>query len=381
MVEKKTKKIKASSAKKAKKTKKTDLFSGPVTMADLLSKASKDFYIPKKGEEVLATVSEITSKKIYFDVGAKTEGVLFGRELDRVKDFIFQLKVGDKVKTVVGEVEDPRGQILLNLRNIAGNYAWSFYQERLTDGEPIEVVGQDQNAGGILVQAPFGLTGFIPGSCLGSEWINQENLLVGKKIKVCVIEVDREKNRLVFSERAVSEADQIAQEKSILNKLKEGEAVKTKVIKIAPYGLFVEVEQSEISLEGLVHISEISWEKVTNLNHLYQIGDVVEAKILNKEGNRLQLSIKQLKSDPWEEIVKKYPENKQIAGKVTKITNYGWLVELDEGVEGLVHISKIPTNKKTEVGDEVSCFIDSIDPANRRISLGLVLAQKPIGYK
>jgi len=378
MAKKKKSKNSTRSAKKTKKTKKNDQ---PKTMADLLDQSSDDLYVPKKGEEIEATISEITPKRVYFDIGAKTEGVLFGRELDRVKDFINQLKEGDKVRTVVGEAEDPRGQILLNLRNVAQDYAWDFYQKKLSNKEPVEVVGQDQNAGGILVQAPFDLTGFIPGSCLGEEWNGREDLLIDKKIKVKVIEVDRDKNRLVFSERAVSEAGQIAEEEKALEKLKEGDTVKAKIVKIAPYGLFVEVKKDKITLEGLIHISEVSWEKVNALTNRYQVGDIVEAQVLNKEDGRLQLSIKKLKADPWEEIVKKYPENKQITGKVTKITNYGWLVELNEGVEGLVHISKIPADKKIKVGDKVNCFIDSIDPDNRRISLGLVLAKKPVGYK
>lgn len=378
MAQEQAKKIKKETVKKTKKRKESDQ---PQTMADLLDQTQEDFYIPKKGEQVLATISEIAPKRVYFDIGAKTEGVLFGRELERVKDFIASLKEGDKVKAVIGEAEDPRGQILLNLRNVAQDYAWEFYQEKLSAGKEIEVVGQDQNAGGILVQAPFGLTGFIPGSCLGAKWIGQEDLLIGNKIRTKVIEVDREKNRLVFSEREVSEADQITKEKQALKEIKEGDIVEAKIVKIAPYGLFVEVGKDKITLEGLIHISEVSWEKVGALANDYQVGGKVKAQILNKEDGRLQLSIKQLKTDPWEEIVKKYPENKQITGKVTKITNYGWLVELDEGIEGLVHISKIPADKKVEAGEEVACFIDSIDPVNRRISLGLVLAQKPVGYK
>jgi small subunit ribosomal protein S1 len=378
MVKKKAQESKKRSAKKTKRIKKSGQ---PQTMADLLKKSPDDVYIPKKGERVLATISEITPRRVFFDIEAKTEGVLFGRELERVKDFVACLAVGDKVETVIGEAEDPRGQILLNLRNTAGDYAWGFYQKNLAGDKVVEVVGQDQNAGGILVQAPFGLTGFIPGSCLGAKWVGREDSLIGEKIKVKAIEVDREKNRLVFSERAVSEANQIAKEKTALGKLKEGKIVKAKVTKIAPFGLFVEIEQDGAILEGLVHISEVSWEKVNDLGSLYQAGNVIKAKVVNKEGDRLQLSIKQLKADPWEEIIKKYPKNKQINGKVTKVTNYGWLVELDKGIEGLVHISKIPTDKQAEVGDSVKCFIDSIDPANHRISLGLVLTEKPVGYK
>jgi len=380
MVEKKGQESKKKTAKGAKKIKKSDRRQ-PQTMADLLKGSFDDVYIPKKGEKVLATISEITPRRVFFDIEAKTEGVLFGRELERVRDFVARLAVGDKVEAVIGEAEDPRGQILLNLRDTAGDYAWDFYQKELTGDKVVEVVGQDQNAGGILVQAPFNLTGFIPGSCLGAKWVGREDSLVGEKIKVKVIEVDREKNRLVFSERAVSEAEQIAKEKTALRKLKEGEVIKAKVTKIAPFGLFVEIEQDEAILEGLVHISEVSWEKVNDLNGLYQVGDVIKAKIVSKEGDRLQLSTKQLKTDPWEEIIKKYPKNKQINGKVTKITNYGWLVELNKGIEGLVHISKIPTDRQVKVGDSIKCFIDSIDPANHRISLGLVLTRKPVGYK
>jgi len=351
------------------------------TMGDLLAKTDKEVNIPQKGDELLAEIAEITPSRVYFNINAKTEGVLFGRELEQVSDFVDTLKVNEKVVVVVGQAEDPRGQILLNLKNSARKYAWDFYKERLKSKKPIEVIGLDQNTGGILVSAPFNLTGFIPGSCLGVNWLGKEEQLKGKKIKVKIIEVDEEQNRLVFSERAVSESKEIAKEKKILSKIKKGDKLKVEVTKIAPYGLFAEVEKDGVVLEGLVHISEISWQKVDSLEDIYHEGEEIMVQVLKKEDDRLQFSIKSLKPDPWQEVVKKYPESKEITGHIAKITSFGWLVNLEKGVEGLVHISKIPTNRKVNIGDEIKCFIESVDVDNRRISLGVVLTQKPVDYR
>lgn len=350
-------------------------------MDDLLEKHEEEFTVPQKGDELTATISEITPSRVYFDIDAKTEGVLFGRELERVKDYVDTLEEGQEVPVVVGKPEDPRGQILLNIRNYAEDYAWNFYKEKLDSKEPVTVTGKSANSGGILVEVPFHLTGFIPGSCLAEQWQGKESELEGKKIKAKVIEVDRDQNRLVLSERAVSEAKEIAKEKEVLDEIEIGEQVTGEITRIAPYGLFVTIEKHDITIEGLVHISEVSWQKVDDLEELYEVGEEIDMAVLEVEDNRLQLSLKNLQPDPWETVVKKYPQDKEITGEITKITNYGWLVELEEGVEGLIHVSKIPADRQAEVGDEVKCFIESIDPENRRISLGLVLEKKPVGYR
>jgi len=352
------------------------------TMAELMAKEGKNIKILKKGDIVEATVTQISPKRVYFDLGAKTEGVIFGKELERVRDFIrYFLKVGDKVGAVVGNPEDARGQILLNLNNQARAAAWRFYEEKLKTGEELEVVGKGQNQGGLLVDAPFSLAGFIPESCLRSPWKKKVDELVGKRIKVKVIEVDKEKNRLVFSERAVSEKEQIVKEKKLLRKIKKGDILKVKIKKVAPYGLFVNVEEEGVALEGLIHISEISWDKVDNLTDLYRAGDEIKAMVLSKQGDRLQLSLKQLKPDPWQKVAAKYKKGKQVKGTVSRITSYGWLVNLEKGVEGLVHISKIPAGKEVKVGEKIDCFVETVDVKNRRISLTLVLKEKPVGYK
>ncbi|MBP8591591.1 30S ribosomal protein S1 [Candidatus Shapirobacteria bacterium] len=373
-----------SPAKKKKTTKKTlqeNSRGDALTMADLLKGKSEAFQTFKKGDRVVAVISQITPKKVYFDLGGKTEGVIFGEELKRVRDYLLTLKEGEKVEVVVGSPEDARGQILVSLRDQAQRHAWDFFEEKRIKGEAIEVMGHDIVSSGILVEAPFFLTGFIPSSLLGKKWLGKEEGLLGKKFKVKVVEVDEEKNRLVFSERAVSEKEEVLREEKVMAGINKGDVLAAKIMKVAPYGLFVEVEKGKAKIEGLVHISEVSWSKVNNLEEKYQAGEKIRVKVLSKEGQRLQLSLKQLTADPWEKVAKKYPVDKEISGKISKITPYGWLVTLEEGVEGLVRQSKIPVGQKAKVGDKITCVVESADPQNRRLSLGLILKGKPVGYK
>jgi len=371
------------STKKKKTTKASGRshLSGAITMAELLKERKDAFRTFKRGDHVIATISQITPKKIYFDLGGKTEGVIFGEELKKAHDYLATLKEGGKVEVVVGSPEDVRGQILVSLRDQAQRYAWKFFGEKQDRGEVIEVVGHDIVASGILVEAPFSLTGFIPNSLLGAKWLGKEEELLGQKFKVKVVEVDEGKNRLVFSERAVSEEEEVLREEKVMAGIKKGDVLAARIVKVAPYGLFVEVEKGKAKIEGLVHISEISWGKVDNLGGKYQKGEEIKVKVLGKEGQRLQLSLKQLTEDPWERVTKKYPVDKEITGKISKITPYGWLVTLEEGVEGLVHQSKIPVGQKAEVGEKIACVVEAADPQNRRLSLGLVLKAKPVGYK
>ena len=367
--------------KTAKKALKGNYSSGALTMADLLKKKEDAFRAFKRGDHVKATISQITPKKIYFDLGGKTEGVIFGEELKRAHDYLATLKEGDKVEVVVGSPEDARGQILVSLRDQVQRHAWKFFEEKKIKGEAIEVVGHDIVASGVLVEAPFSLMGFIPNSLLGGKWLGKEKELLGQKFKVKVVEVDEGKNRLVFSERAVSEEEEVLREEKVMAGTKKGDGLPAKIVKVAPYGLFAVVEKGKVKIEGLVHILEISWGKVDNLGGKYQKGEEIKARVLGKEGQRLQLSLKQLTEDPWEKVAKKYPVDKEITGKISKITPYGWLVTLEEGVEGLVHQSKIPVGQKAKVGDKVACVVEAADPQNRRLSLGLVLKAKPVGYK
>lgn len=353
----------------------------PQTMEELLVSTGYKFKGLKRGEMIDGVVTEINPKNLFIDIGGKTLGVILGKELALIKDFLPSLKPGDKVRAYVGSPETERGQILLSLRDFVKEFAWKKYEDLLLSGEEMEVKGREVNKGGLVVDAPNGLQGFIPGSQIGSTWRGKIEQLVGKVLKTKVIEVKRDQNRLVFSEKAVSDAQKIASTAKILKKIKTGDEFDDEVMQIAPFGLFVKVKVGQDAVEGLVHISEVSWLKVEDLNKLFKIGDQVKVKVISTEDNRLQFSIKQLLPDPWDKLESEYPLEKKVSGKVMKLASFGALVELGEGVEGLLHISKIPPEFAIKENDKIDVFVDSIDKKARRISLGLVLKEKPVEYK
>jgi ribosomal protein S1 len=203
-----------------------------------------------------------------------------------------------------------------------------------------------------------------------------------------VIEVDREKNRLIFSEKAVSEQAALKQQTQALKLVKTGDVLEGVVSGIMPFGVVVRVDvatkaDKNLFLEGLVHISEISWEKVENPGSYYKTGDKIKVKIIGIDENsaRLNLSVKKLEADPWDKIADKYPEGAKIKGKITRLAAFGAFVNFEPGVDGLIHISKIPADKEFKAGQTIECFVESVDPENRRMSLSLALLKKPVGYK
>ena len=249
-------------------------------------------------------------------------------------------------------------------------------------GEAIRVRGKEVNRGGLVVDVN-GFFGFIPTSCFGAKVAGKIRDLINKIFEAKIIEVDREKNRLILSEKEVSEEGLIKEQKEALKKIKVGDVFKGEVTGVMPFGLFVKIKIGKYPLEGLVHISEISWEKVDEPNKFYKHGDKVEVKVLiaDKKTGKVNLSLKQLQGDPWLEIEKKYAVDTRVKGKVNRLAPFGAFVTLDKGIEGLIHISKIPGEKGLKIGDKVDCFVESIDKEARKISLGLVLKEKPIGYK
>jgi len=355
----------------------------PQTMEELIENTGYNFIGLKKGEEVEGVITDISKKTILVDIGAKTEGVILNKELSEIPEFIEDFKIGDTIKSIVFSPENDKGQILLSIKDSAMDHKWDTFQEYLDSSKAVKVRGLEVNKGGLIARF-MRIRGFVPASQFGSEHLGKIENLQNKLFKVKIIELDREKNRLIFSEKAVSEAAALAQKQQALKKVKKGEVYEGLISGVMPFGIFVRVEiEDGMVLEGLVHISEISWEKVDNLNKLYNVGDKVEVKVLeiDKDSGKLNLSIKQLTPDPWLDLVKKYPKDKKVKGKVTKLTSFGAFVQLEEGVEGLVHISKIPADISMDVGNQVDVYVESVDEEKRRMSLGLVLKEKPVGYK
>jgi len=221
---------------------------------------------------------------------------------------------------------------------------------------------------------------------MSKKLISNLDSLAGQRVEVLVVEIDQRKNRLVFSERRVSEAAEIKAIDDVLAKITKGnEIYEGKVITLTKFGAFVEIKvqgvKSQVALEGLVHVSEISWEKTKDPKDVLAVGDTVKVKVLESKEGKLSLSIKQAQDDPWKTIADKYKADSKIKGKVTRKTDFGAFVGLEPGVEGLIHLTKIPPGTKMDIGQEINCYVEEVDPRDRRISLGMVLTSKPIGYK
>jgi small subunit ribosomal protein S1 len=358
----------------------------PETMEELLAAVGSGLKVYKRGDTVKGKITEIVGKSIFVDIGGKGEAMVADREFEAAKEMIKGLKVGDTIEAMISVPEGESGQMLLSLRQAASDKRWEDVEKLAKSGDTVEVMGKEVTKGGLLVELE-GLVGFVPGSQLGREWSGRAEELAGKKFGVVVLEADRGTNRLVFSEKAVSETEELLRKKVNLGMVKVGEEHDGIVTGVMPFGIFVRIKVGETGeqegLEGLVHISELSWSKVADPKALFKEGDGVRVKVIGieEDSGRLALSIKQLQADPWQAMAKKYPVESKVGGKVTRLASFGAFVELPGGIEGLLHISKIPAEMLIKPGDEVECFVESVDMEKRRLGLGLVLKAKPMMYK
>ncbi len=363
-----------------------------LTMADLLAKQEYKNLSLTRGQEIEGTVITITQNEVILDLGTKAEGVLPKRDLtpDQVKN----LKIGDKVSTFVVQAENESGQVLLGPQKATqdrrdenrggssrggGSFSSSRFkkfEDAMKREEVLKGTGLELNKGGLIVEVN-GVRGFLPSSQVSLSQAANLDDLVGKEIEVVVIEVDPNQNRLIFTQKS-----QVTEEtKEKLGKLKVGDKVEGTVASVLPFGIFVTLSQG---VEGLVHISEISWEKVEDPNTLYKIGDKIEAKVnsLDHDTGRANLSVKQLSQDPFLEKVKDFNPDDVIKGEITKVNQMGVFVSLDGGVEGLVHSSKMDQDTTYEVGGSMNFLVDSIDAQKRRVNLApFITSTKDLIYK
>lgn len=365
--------------------------------------ASNDYKLPslKRGQEVEGKVISTTHTEILVDVGGKSEGIITGRELSASRDIASKLAVGDLVNVNIVYQENDAGQVVLSLRKLSGEKRWEDLAEKQKDGSEVEVLAQEANRGGIICEW-FGLRGFLPASQLSKAPSKLEDL-IGKYLSVRVIEVDKATNRLIFSQKMPGKKD-LGDLIKLLAKVKIGEKFEGIVSAVLPFGIFVEInlkgDKSTKStkgsdtpdtpdthgtqkLEGLVHISEISWEKVDDPGRIFKVGDSVSVVVIAKDTTtgRLNLSIKQLLQDPFIEASKNYSKEQKVKGTISKVTPYGVFVNLEEGIEGLIHISKMPPNVVYSSGQEIDCEIEAVDTVSRKISLVPIVREKPILYR
>ena len=347
-----------------------------------------------RGEKVEGEVIGITKKRVAMDIGGKSEGLVAEKAFDEAKEYIKGLEIGDKVRTTVIVPESPDGTVILSLRHAANDAIWERIEKAQETQEPISVQGRSLNPSGINVEVG-NLLGFVPTSQLGKVAAQNPQGLIGNAFRAVVIDADRSTNRIILSERAVSESKEIDEEKKALKLVRESEVYEGKVTTVTDFGCFVEIKtkipkkKETVALEGLVHISELSWRKVNKSSDVVAKGDKVKVKVIgvenpstgSRQAGKLSLSIKQAQKDPWDEAEKKYKKDTKVAGEVVRVSDFGVFVQVEPGVEGLIHLTKIPPGKKLNKGDKIDCYVEEVDSKNRRLSLGLVLTEKPVGYK
>lgn len=351
------------------------------SMSELLAKAGKKFISYSVGQKIRAKVVSKTHKALILDIGGKSEGIVTEKAFIEARDFIKTLKVGDEVTVSVLIPESRDGSVVLSLRQAMFGAAWQKLEKARDAKEAVAVYGKGVNPSGVAVDCE-GVGGFIPGAQLGKEVSKNPQSLVGKYFKAVPLDVDRLSNKLVLSEKEVSEASDIKAASEAILKVKEGDIYKGIVTTVANFGCFVKIEiDKKREVEGLVHISELSWGRVERVSDVVNKGDEVRIKVIGKKDGKLAFSIKQALKDPWQEASKKYKPEAKVKGRVVRLSDFGAFVELEPGIEGLIHITKIPPATRIKEGDEVNCYVEEIDTKSKKLSLGLVLSVKPIGYK
>lgn len=335
----------------------------------------------EQGDTIAGTILSIKKHEALIDLGAQGVGLVPRREMGFYKN----LKAGDEIVASVVETEMDNGYALLSLRKAVKDKGWDEAAQKMESGETIEVVPYDANRGGLLVEFD-GVRGFLPVSQLSAEHyprvggsdkdeiLQRLNALTGQKLTVRVLTCDRKSNKLIFSEKeAIKEG--LAER---FEKLAIGDTVKGVVTGIVDFGIFVNVD----GIEGLVHISEISWERVNSPTDYVKVGETIDAKIIAIDKDRLSLSLKRLTEDPWTEEVEKFKKGQKIEGTITRITPFGAFVQISPAVEALVHVSElndsdnIDPEKVFTLNEKKEFVILDIEKNNRKISLGLATEKK-----
>ncbi len=326
------------------------------------------------GELITAEVVAIQGDEVIVNAGLKSESVIPASEFRNDRGEL-EVKVGDFVTVAIESLEDGYGSTRLSREKAKRIAAWQELEQAMENDQVVKGVITGKVKGGLTVMIN-GIRAFLPGSLVDTRPVKDTTPYEGKEFEFKVIKLDKKRNNVVVSRKAVLEATLGAERQALLENLKEGMVVKGIVKNITDYGAFVDLG----GIDGLLHITDLAWRRVKHPSEVLSVGDEVEAKVLkfDQEKNRVSLGLKQLGDDPWVNISRRYPPGTRLFGKVTNLTDYGAFVEIEPGIEGLVHVSEMDwTNKNVhpakvvQVGDEVEVMILEIDEERRRISLGM----------
>lgn len=364
-------------------------------MEALLAQEGLTIDFPKRGEIRKGTIASVSEGQVLVSVGAKSEGIIAGKELDAVNEEIRQgFQVGEEITVYVITPEDANGNLILSFTRALEEENWQTAEDLLESEEAFVSKIEGYNKGGLLVSLGS-IRGFVPASQIGlgrrlsiSGNTPEERYgdMVNKEIEVCVIEVDRERRRLILSERAASSETRDTIKERVIEDLKEGEIRTGRVTSLADFGAFVNISGAD----GLVHLSEISWEHINHPSEVLEVGQEIKVKVIgvDPERKRIGLSIRRLQDDPWEEQIASLTEGQLVEGKITRLTNFGAFARLvldnDEGdLEGLVHISEISEQRiehpkeLLKEGDVLTLRIIKIEEDTHRIGLSIRRVDSP----
>ena len=331
-----------------------------------------------QGEVITAEVVAITDKHVIVNAGLKSESLIDINEFKNLQGEV-EVKVGDFVTVTIESVENGFGETKLSREKAKRAADWIALEEAMENGDILSGLINGKVKGGLTVMINS-IRAFLPGSLLDVRPIKDTSHFEGKEIEFKVIKLDKKRNNVVVSRRAVLEATLGEERKALLENLQEGSIIKGIVKNITDYGAFVDLG----GIDGLLHITDLAWRRVKHPSEVLEVGQEVEAKVLkfDQDKQRVSLGIKQLGEDPWSGLARRYPQGTRLFGKVSNLTDYGAFVEIEQGIEGLVHVSEMDwTNKNVhpskvvQLGDEVEVMILEIDEDRRRISLGMKQCQ------
>jgi small subunit ribosomal protein S1 len=325
----------------------------------------------QEGEIVRGRIVKIDRDAVLVDVGYKSEGII---DLAEFPDYGRDLQVGQEVDVLLEEKEDREGQVILSKEKANRIKIWDDISKKYDNNEIIEGVVVTRIKGGLTVDV--GLKAFLPGSQIDLRPVRNLDRLIGEKLQMRIIKLNKRRGNIVLSRRVLLEEDRQRAKEKTLASLAEGQVVEGVVKNITEYGAFIDLG----GIDGLLHITDMSWGRVGHPSELFAIGDKVKVMVLkfDQESERVSLGLKQMTPDPWTNVAEKFPETSRVTGKVVSITDYGAFVELEEGIEGLVHISQMSWSRRTRhpskivnIGDVIEAVVLSVDTERKRISLGM----------
>ena len=344
------------------------------SFAELFEQSQANLAKLKPGAIVVGTVVEVRGDVVVINAGLKSEGIV---PIEQFRNDAGEIDVGvgDQVKVALDSIENGFGETVLSREKAKRAMVWDELEEALEKNETITGRISGKVKGGFTVDIKD-VRAFLPGSLVDVRPVRDPAYLEGKELEFKLIKLDRKRNNVVVSRRAVVESEHSEEREQLMDKLQEGVVLKGVVKNLTDYGAFVDLG----GIDGLLHITDMAWKRVRHPSEVVNVGDELDVRVLkfDRERNRVSLGLKQLGEDPWDNIARRYPANSRVFGKVSNVTDYGAFVEIEPGVEGLVHVSEMDwTNKNVnpskvvQVGDEVQVMVLDVDEERRRISLGM----------